>query len=88
MSKRPVGVLRAWRLVAAAPDAPPIAVATYDGKRGNPGRLAADVWPLLPGTGDEGSRALMRRRIELVREVPCTGQAWDIDTLEDLERWS
>jgi len=78
----------AWRLVATADVARPVVAATYGGRRGNPVRLAREVWPLLAETGDEGARTLMRERPELVGEVACPGDALDIDTVEDLDTWS
>lgn len=77
----------AWRLVASCTSRP-VCTATFAGERRPPVRLAAEVWPLLPLEGDEGARVLLRGRPELVCEVACPGVPTDIDTLEDLERWS
>lgn len=77
----------AWKALAAATDRP-IAVATYDGQPRNPVRFAAEVWHLLPSEGDDGARHLVRGRPDLVERVPCQGTSADIDTVEDLARWS
>jgi len=77
----------AWRGVAAARGGP-IVFATYYGRRGHPVRLDAEIWSLLPTSGDEGARSLANRRPELVTELACEGAAVDIDTQEDLRRWN
>ena len=86
LGDQPLVPLEAWREVGASSS--PIAVATFDGQHRPPTRLAASVWPLLPLDGDEGARAVMAGNPELVEAVACLGQAIDIDTVEDLARWS
>ena len=79
LGDQPLVPTSAWRAVAAS--LAPIAVATYAGARRNPVRLARSIWDQLPRSGDEGAKALMRERPELVEEVPCDGDPRDVDTV-------
>ena len=75
----------AWEKIAASGH--DLAVADFGGVRCPPVRISEALWSLLPLSGDEGGRVLMRKRPELVRPIPCEGNPHDIDTLEDLRRW-
>ena len=85
-----VGAGAVERLVEAFEEGADVAVATYGGRRRNPVLFSRDVWPSLLEdlSGDEGARGFLRRRPELVVEVPCdgVGDPADVDTVEDLER--
>jgi molybdenum cofactor cytidylyltransferase len=87
LGDQPLVPAEAWRRVAAE-SSRPIVSATFEGRRRPPVRLDSSVWDLLPISGDEGARVLMSARPHLVAEVACEGQAADVDTVEDLSRWS
>jgi CTP:molybdopterin cytidylyltransferase MocA len=76
-------VLRAW-----APGR--IAVGSYAGRRGHPTVMEPALWreALALAAPDEGARALLAARADLVDEVPVAGDATDLDTPDDLARWS
>ncbi len=65
-----------------------LGVATFSGNRRPPVKIHHELWPLIPISGDEGARSLLRLRPDLVHEVPCDGNPVDIDTRGDLARWS
>jgi CTP:molybdopterin cytidylyltransferase MocA len=85
-----VGAGAVARLIAAYRDGASVAVAAYDGRPRNPVLLAREHWPEVIATavGDQGARAFLRARADLVTPVECgdTGSPDDIDTAEDLER--
>lgn len=76
----------AWRTVGASRGK--IVMASFDGQRRPPVKLESSVWDLMPVTGDFGARHLIEQRPDLVSTVACVGNPVDIDTTEDLERWS
>lgn len=88
LADQPMVPAEAWRLVSTFETERPIVVASYEGTRGNPVRLHHSIWGDLPQEGDEGARVLMRRLPDLVAAVACPGDASDVDTVEDLERWN
>jgi molybdenum cofactor cytidylyltransferase len=89
LADQPFVAAEAWRAVGDAAATCDLVVATYAGTWGpNPVRIAARHWPELPDTGDEGARGLLRRLRDDVCTVACVGSPADIDTPEDLARWT
>jgi CTP:molybdopterin cytidylyltransferase MocA len=65
-------------------------VAAYQGRARNPVLIAREHWPevIAMATGDQGARAFLRARPDLVTLVECgdTGRPDDVDTAADLAR--
>ena len=84
-----VGAEAVGRLIAVYQAGASVAVAAYDGRPRNPVLLAREHWPevIAMATGDQGARAFLRARPDLVTLVECgdTGCPDDIDTPADLE---
>jgi len=85
LGDQPLVGAESWRAVAEAEG--DLVTASFRGRRSPPVKLGADVWPLLPISGDAGARMLMRMRPELVSEVSCAGEPVDFDTMGDLNSW-
>jgi CTP:molybdopterin cytidylyltransferase MocA len=68
-----------------------IAVGRYPGSlRAHPTVMSAALWleALAAAGPDEGARALMRARPDLVDDIDVAGDVSDLDTPDDLSTWS
>jgi CTP:molybdopterin cytidylyltransferase MocA len=67
-----------------------IAVATYGGRRGHPTVMSPELWraALRLAAGDEGARALLAGRPEIIDEIPVHGDPVDLDTPADVADWT
>jgi CTP:molybdopterin cytidylyltransferase MocA len=67
-----------------------IAVASYSGRRGHPTVMSLGLWrgALELAEGDEGARALLAGRPELLDEIPVDGDPADLDTPADVADWT
>ena len=66
-----------------------IAIGRYSGTRGHPTVMGVDLWreALELAGPDEGARALLAARPDLIDEVDVPGDPADLDTPGDLDRW-
>jgi molybdenum cofactor cytidylyltransferase len=79
-----VGAEAYRRVAAAAEGGAALAVATYDGGRGNPVAIGRTLWPAARALrGDAGARQLMDGS-EVEVDCTGTGDPADVDTLDDL----
>jgi CTP:molybdopterin cytidylyltransferase MocA len=87
-----VGAGAVARLIAAYRAGASVAVAAYGGRPRNPVLLAREHWPevVAAAVGDQGARAFLRARPDLITLVECgdTGRPDDIDTPADLDEIS
>lgn len=76
-------VIEAWRPGR-------IAVASYAERRGHPTVMEPALWrtALTLAGPDEGARALLASRPDLIDEVAVAGSADDLDSPADLARWN
>lgn len=67
-----------------------IAIATYAGRRAHPSVMPLDLWreALELAGPDEGARALLATRRELVDEIAAAGDPADLDTQADVAHWT
>jgi molybdenum cofactor cytidylyltransferase/nicotine blue oxidoreductase len=80
----------AVRAVVAAWRPGRIAIGRYQGRRAHPTVMAPPLWreALALAGPDEGARALLSSRPDLVDEIDVAGDPRDLDTPEDLRDWS
>jgi CTP:molybdopterin cytidylyltransferase MocA len=85
-----VGAAAVARLIEAYRAGATVAVAAYHGQPRNPVLIAREHWPEVAAmaAGDQGARAFLRARADLVTLIECadTGTPDDIDTPADLDR--
>jgi molybdenum cofactor cytidylyltransferase/nicotine blue oxidoreductase len=76
-------VLAAWRPGR-------IAVGTYAGRRGHPIVMTPEQWDAALGLAgpDEGARRYLAEHADLVDEIAAPGDPVDLDTPDDLRRWT